>query len=326
MKPKILITGGAGYIGSKIAYDLTDEGFEVIIVDNLSTGHKKLINPKAKFYKLNILETEKVSKIIKHYNIKNIFHMAASLSVEESMTNKEKYYLNNVEGTRSLLLSSCKNIKNFIFSSTCAVYGQNKNKFVSENSPINPLSYYGKTKHLSELLVKDFSNKYNFNYGILRYFNVAGSDEKLRTGCINQNGQLIKNLVTRLKKKDYQINIYGKSYKTNDGTCVRDYIHVSDLSKIHIKCMEFIERQNNSYVINCGYGKGYSVLEIIKKFQQVSNKKFKINFRKKRRGDVPEIVAQTSTILSKLKLKLNYKKDINKILSSSIDWEMKINE
>ena len=323
MKSKILITGGAGYIGSKIAYDLTDKGYEVIIVDNLSTGYRKLINPKAKFYKLNILDTEKISKIIKYHRIKNIFHMAASLSVEESMTNKEKYYLNNVEGTRSLLLSSCEYINNIVFSSTCAVYGQNTKKFVSENTVINPLSYYGKTKHLSELLVKDFSKKYNFNYGILRYFNVAGSDEKLRTGCINQNGQLIKNLVTRLKQKDFQINIYGKSYDTRDGTCIRDYIHVSDLSNIHIKCMRYIEKNKKSHVINCGYGKGYSVLEIVEKFQEVANKKFKIKFQKKRKGDVAKIVAQTSKLSNKLKLKLNYQGDIKKILSSSIDWELK---
>ena len=323
MKSKILITGGAGYIGSKIAYDLTDKGYEVIIVDNLSTGYRKLINPKAKFYKLNILETEKISKIIKHHRIKNIFHMAASLSVEESMTNKEKYYLNNVEGTRSLLLGACEQINNFVFSSTCAVYGQNTNKFVSENTVINPLSYYGKTKDLSELLVKDFSKKYNLNYGILRYFNVAGSDEKLRTGCINQNGQLIKNLATRLKKGDFQINIYGKSYDTEDGTCIRDYIHVSDLSNIHMKCMNYIEKNKKSYVINCGYGKGYSVLEIVDKFQEVANKKFKIKFQKKRKGDVAKIVAQTSKLSNKLKIKLNYQRDIKKILSSSIDWELK---
>ena len=249
--------------------------------------------------------------------------MAASLSVEESMTNKEKYYLNNVEGTRSLLLGACEQINNFVFSSTCAVYGQNTNKFVSENTVINPLSYYGKTKHLSELLVKDFSKKYNLNYGILRYFNVAGSDEKLRTGCINQNGQLIKNLATRLKKGDFQINIYGKSYDTEDGTCIRDYIHVSDLSNIHMKCMNYIEKNKKSYVINCGYGKGYSVLEIVDKFQEVANKKFKIKFQKKRKGDVAKIVAQTSKLSNKLKIKLNYQRDIKKILSSSIDWELK---
>ena len=324
MKSKILITGGAGYIGSKIAYDLTDRGYKVVIVDNLTTGHKKLINPKSKFYKIDILDTEKISKVINYHGIKNIFHMAASLSVEESMFNKEKYYLNNVEGTRSLLLASYKKISNFIFSSTCAVYGQNNNnRIFSEKSLINPISYYGKTKHLSELLIKDFSKNNNINYGILRYFNVAGSDERLRTGCINENGQLIKNLVTSLKKRNLKINIYGNSYNTKDGTCIRDYIHVSDLSKIHIECMNLIEKKKKSFVINCGYGKGYSVLDIIKNFEKVSNKKFKIYFKKKRKGDAIKIVAETSKLFTKLGINLNYRGNIKKILSSSIDWELK---
>jgi UDP-glucose 4-epimerase len=323
MKSTILITGGAGYIGSKVSYDFTDRGYDVVVVDNLSTGHKKLINPKSKFYKADILNTKKIAKIIKDHKIKDIFHMAACISVEESMLNKEKYYLNNVEGTRSLCVAAGKNIKNIILSSTCAVYGHTKKKLVSEEAEINPLSYYGKTKHLSELIIKEYSKKNNFNYAILRYFNVAGSDEKLRTGCLSKNGQLINNLVANYKKKKYQINIFGKKYNTADGTCIRDYIHVSDLSKIHIKSMEYIKNKKKSLLINCGYGKSYTVLDIVKNFEFLTNKKFKLIFKKKRKGDVDKIAAETKKLSSKLKIKLLYNQNLNDMLTSSINWKIK---
>lgn len=323
MKSTILITGGAGYIGSKISYDLTDQGYNVVVIDNLSTGNKKLINPKSKFYKIDILDTKKISKIIKDHKIKNIFHMAACLNVEESMTDKKKYYLNNVEGTKSLCIAAGKDVKNIIFSSTCAVYGQTKKKIVSETTKIKPMSYYGQTKYLSELTIKKFSKSNNFNYAILRYFNVAGSDEKLRTGCINENGQLITNLVSKFKKRKYQINIFGKKYATPDGTCIRDYIHVSDLSKIHIKSMKYLENKKESFLINCGYGRGYSVLDVVKNFEFVTNKKFKLVFKKKRRGDIDNIIADTTKLFKKLKIKLLYSQNFRDILSSSLQWGVK---
>ena len=323
MKSTILITGGAGYIGSKISYDLTDQDYNVVVIDNLSTGNKKLINPKSKFYKIDILNTKKISKIIKDHKIKNIFHMAACLNVEESMTDKKKYYLNNVEGTKSLCIAAGKDVKNIIFSSTCSVYGQTKKKIVSENTKIKPISYYGQTKYLSELTIKKFSKSNNFNYAILRYFNVAGSDEKLRTGCINENGQLITNLVSKFKKRKYQINIFGKKYATPDGTCIRDYIHVSDLSKIHIKSMKYLENKKESFLINCGYGKGYSVLDVVKNFEFVTNKKFKLVFKNKRRGDIDNIIADTKKLSKKLKIKLLYSQNVRHILSSSLQWGVK---
>ena len=323
MKSTILITGGAGYIGSKISYDLTDQDYNVVVIDNLSTGNKKLINPKSKFYKIDILDTKKISKIIKHHKIRNIFHMAACLNVEESMTDKKKYYLNNVEGTKSLCIAAGKDVKNIIFSSTCSVYGQTKKKIVSENTKIKPISYYGQTKYLSEITIKKFSKSNNFNYAILRYFNVAGSDEKLRTGSINDNGQLISNLVSKFKKRKYQINIFGKKYATPDGTCIRDYIHVSDLSKIHIKSMKYLENKKESFLINCGYGKGYSVLDVVKNFEFVTNKKFKLVFKNKRRGDIDNIIADTTKLFKKLKIKLLYSQNVRHILSSSLQWGVK---
>jgi UDP-glucose 4-epimerase len=212
MKKKILVTGGAGYIGSKISYDLTDLGYNVFIIDNLSTGHKFLVNKKATFYHGDVLDFKLVDKIISKNKIDKIIHLAASLSVEESQSNPLKYYQNNVEGTRTLLQAAVKNnLKEIIFSSTCAVYGDVKNNKVKETDFCEPKSYYGKTKLLAELLIKNYSEKYNFSYACLRYFNVVGSDEKLRTGLINKNGQLFKNLSINLMKKNPYLEVYGKN-------------------------------------------------------------------------------------------------------------------
>ena len=205
MKKKILITGGAGYIGSKISYDLTDSGYEVFVIDNLSTGYKRLINPKVNFYHGDILDFNFVSKLLNKNKIVDIIHCAASLSVKESEIHPFKYYRNNVEGTQILLKAAVKNkLRNFILSSTCAVYGNTKTTKVNEQTVCDPVSYYGKTKFLAELVVKNFSEKYKFSFGILRYFNVVGADQKLRTGLINKNDQLFKNLSAELiNKKKY---------------------------------------------------------------------------------------------------------------------------
>jgi UDP-glucose 4-epimerase len=325
---KILVTGGAGYIGSKISYDLTDLGFELFILDNLSTGHKILINKKAKFYFGDISDFNLVNNILKKNKIQNIIHLAASLDVNESERNPCKYYLNNVEGTDILLKAACQNkLKNFIFSSTCAVYGElNRNFKVSEKDNCNPISHYGKTKLLAEFLIKKYSEQYKFCYGILRYFNVAGADEMLRTGCYNSNDQLFKNLAKIIiNNTKPTINIYGNNYQTFDGTCIRDYIYVSDLSKIHIAFLKKINDTKLSKILNCGYGRGYSVLDIVKNFEKVSNKVIKINFLKKRKGDISSIINNNKLFKNFFnKKELNLSSSIEDIISSSLKWEKKI--
>jgi len=234
---KILVTGGAGYIGSQIVFDLVDLGYKVVVADNLSTGHKKLINKKAIFYKVDIGNKVEMEKIFLKHRIDQVIHLAASLSVEESMKNPSKYYLNNVVNTKNLLEISGKyKIKKFIFSSTCAIFGEGVKK-VKDDAVPNPTSHYGLTKLLCESLIEKLSKKFKFNYYILRYFNVVGADAKYRVGPINQSGQLFKNLSTCIVNKNYQIKVYGKNYKTRDGTCIRDYIDVNDLSRIHINCL-----------------------------------------------------------------------------------------
>lgn len=320
MVENILVTGGAGYIGSSLVNVLLNKKFKVCIVDNLSTGSESLIAKKAKFYKLNILSTKKLKKIIIKNHITTVFHLAAKLSVNESQKNPQKYYFNNVLGTTSLLESiKNTNVKKIIFSSTCAVYGNQK--IVNENSRINPESIYGLSKYLAEICIKKFTeNNSNVKYAILRYFNVCGAEPKLKIGPIQNNGQLFKNLAEQSIKKLPSINIFGNKYSTMDGTCVRDYIHVFDISQIHLLAFNYLNKYNKNLLINCGYGKGYSVNEIIDKFQKICKKKFTINFKDKRQGDIASITANNKKIKKLLKFKEKFHK-IEAIIKTCIEWE-----
>ena len=322
---KILITGGAGYIGSHIVEQLVKKkSNNIYVLDNLSTGDKRLINQKSKFIKGDIKNLNLLKKIIKKYSIQTIIHLAAHLNISEAETEKIKYYKNNVIGTKNLLLA-CKNSKvnNIIFSSSCSVYGSVKGS-VSEQKKTNPQGYYALTKFKGEGLIKNYSQKFNYNYGILRYFNVAGASPSGKIGEIETSyGHLIKNLAIQSLKRKPVINIFGNDYPTKDGTCIRDYIHISDLADIHIKAIEYLEKNNKSFTLNCGYGKGYSVLQIVKIFKTIK-KNLKIIFSNKRPGDVAEVYANTKKFKKLLKWKAKYN-DINKIIKSAIKWEKKLN-
>jgi UDP-glucose 4-epimerase len=314
----ILITGGAGYVGSHVAELLVKKKFKVFIIDNLSTGYKKLICKNSKFYLCNINNFKKINSIIAKNNIDSIIHCAAKLNVEESQNKPKIYFKNNVIGTLKLI-NACKytSVKNFIFSSTCAVYGS-KLRVVKETSPILPESNYGKTKYKAELLIKEKLKK--INYCILRYFNVVGASKSGKLGQINNNGQLFKNLSIQSLKKKPKINVFGKNYRTYDGTCIRDYIHVSDLADIHLKALVKIDKQCKSIILNCGYGKGYSVLQIIKNFEKISKKNFLINLCSKRKGDITEIISNTNKLSKYLKWKPKYSK-LSVAIKSAIRWE-----
>jgi UDP-glucose 4-epimerase len=317
----VLITGGAGYVGSHIAELLIKKKFNVFIIDNLSTGYKKLINKKSWFYYCDLNDHQKVRYIIEKNKIDSIIHCAAKLSVEESQKLPKIYYKNNVAGTLKLI-NACKNtlVKNFIFSSTCAVYGS-KSRVVVEKSKILPESNYGKTKFKAELLIKDKLKK--INYCILRYFNVVGASKIGNLGQINANGQLFKNLSIQCLKKNPTINIFGNNYNTYDGTCIRDYIHVSDLADIHLKVLIKINHYNKSTILNCGYGKGYSVLDVVKIFKKISKKNIKINYLPRRQGDIAEIISNTKKLNKFLKWKPKYSK-ISIAVKSAIKWEKKL--
>lgn len=321
----ILITGGAGYIGSHIVEKLVKTNNKIIILDNLITGYKKLINKKAIFIKGDIKNYKKLLNIVKKYKINSIIHLAAYLNISEAEKNKKKYYLNNVVGTLNII-KCCKNesVKNIVFSSSCSIYGNVKGS-VNEKKRASPKGYYAFTKLKGEQIIKKYSKKFNYNYGILRYFNVAGASKSGKIGEIEKShGHLIKNIAIQSQKVKSIINVYGNNYDTKDGTCVRDYIHVSDLSDIHLKTLKSISIKKKSIILNCGYGKGYSVHEIINVFKKIK-KNVEINYQKKRPGDVAQIYANTTKIKKILKWKPKFD-NIKIILSSAIKWEKKLSK
>jgi UDP-glucose 4-epimerase len=316
-KKKILITGGCGYIGSQVAHDLIDQNFDVTIIDNLSTGNKKLAPKKAKLFISDITNKKKIENIFKLKKYDAIFHFAASLNVTESEKKPIKYLKNNCLGTKIILDMIKKfNISKIIFSSTCAVYDEGQNN-ISENKKIFPKSIYGLTKIQCEKMIKLYAEKFNFKYAILRYFNVIGSDKKLRTGPINK-GSLFKNLVTSYlyKKKIY---IYGNNFNTRDGTCIRDYIDVNDLSNLHLKSFIYLQKKQ-SFVMNCGYNKPLTVLEIIKSFNKTLKTKIKYFISPKREGEMEKIYANTKLLKKKFPLwRRNY--SISQSIINMIKWE-----
>lgn len=315
----ILVTGGAGYIGSQFAYNMLDLGFKVIIIDNLSTGHKKLIPKKALFFKGDITNIIFLKKVLTGKKIEAVFHFAASLSVPESNEKPLKYFKNNVIGTKNLLdVFIMHKIKYLIFSSTCAVYGDTKQKKVKEKDSCFPKSYYGLTKLQCENLIQLYSKKFKFKYAILRYFNVIGCDAKLRTGIINK-GSLFKDIAYNINKKKYYLEVYGKSYKTKDGTCIRDFIDINDLSNLHVQAFKYIQK-NKSILLNCGYQKPISVLDVIKLFEKNINIKIKKKFIKKRSGDVEEIYCDTKQLKKKFP-KFKRKFSTSQSIKKMIEWE-----
>ena len=321
----ILVTGGAGYIGSHVIELLVkNKTNKVIVLDNLSTGYKILINKKSKFFKGDINNQKLIKKLINKFNIDTIIHLAASLNVSEAQKNKKKYYKNNITGTNNLLLS-CKNttVKNIIFSSSCSIYGNIKGS-VNERKKPNPQGYYAFTKFKGEELVKKYASNFNYNFGILRYFNVAGASPTRRIGEIEtSHGHLIKNIAIQSMNKKPQLNIYGNNYNTKDGTCVRDYIHVTDLADIHIKSIKYLKENKKSFTLNCGYGKGYSVLQIANIFKKIK-KNTKINFMERRPGDIAQVYSDTKKFKKLLKWKPRHN-NIDKIIKSAINWEKKLN-
>ena len=308
MVKNILITGGAGYIGSHVTEILLKKNKKVFLIDNLSTGHRKLINSKAKFFKIDINDKQRVRKIIEKYKIDSIIHLAANLIIGEGQKKPKKYYMNNVLGTKKLL-DACKE-------------GQYK---VSESSKIKPKSVYGKTKIKAEKIIKSFAKKNKINYGILRYFNIAGSSLSGKVGLINKKSDhLFKNFAIEIMKKKPKLKIYGADYRTKDGSCIRDFIHVSDIAEIHYLVLEKINKLNVSKILNCGYNKGTSVIEVAKEFKKQSSKKVDIIYEKRRNDDLIKIIASNNRLKHFIKWRPKFN-NLRKIVKSCIIWEKKLN-
>ena len=319
----ILVTGGAGYIGSHIIEKLIKEKKNVFIVDNLSTGYKRLINKKAQFYKSNINNIKNIKRIIKKNKIDSVIHLAASVKVTDSKKDNKLFYKNNVEGT-SNIIKACKDslVKNFVFSSTAAVYA-GSNKKVTELSKIKPKSVYGITKLKAEKIIIKNLKKFKINYAILRYFNVVGASPSKKIGPLKKNDTLFKNISIAILKKNIDIKIYGNNFKTKDGTCIRDYIHVSDLSDIHIKVLKKIEKTKKSIILNCGYGKGISVKQVVDKFIKISKKHVNVVILKKRPADIESSIANNNNLKNFIKWRPRYN-NLSFIIKSCLNWEKKI--
>ena len=322
MIKNILITGGAGYIGSHIAEILVKDKKKIYIIDNLSTGFRNLINKNAKFFNLDLKKTQKVKKIIIKNKIDSVIHLAASTSVTAGKKNYNLFYKNNVECTNNLI-KACKGsfVKNFVFSSTAAVYKSSKNK-VTEKSIIKPKSSYGKTKFKAEKIIIKNLKKLKINYAILRYFNVVGASSSLKVGPLKKNDTLFKNISIAMLNKNIDIKIYGNNFNTKDGTCIRDYIHVSDLSNIHIKILKKIEKIKKSIILNCGYGKGISVKQVVDEFIKITKKKVNVIILKKRPADIVSSIANSNNLKKFIQWKPQYN-NLSVIIKSCLKWEKK---
>ena len=323
---EILLTGGAGYIGSHVALSLIDQGHNLTIIDNLSTGNKKILPKNINFINCNINDENKVSAILKNKTYDVLMHFAGFVVVEESVQNPKKYFKNNTNNAIKLFEICYKNnLKNIVFSSTAAVYGNPKNNLkITESENLKPINPYGESKLKTEKYLLDNRNKYNSI--ILRYFNVAGADINQRTGLISKNAtHLIKILSEVAVGKREKIQIFGNDYNTPDGTAIRDYIHVSDLSDIHVEVAKFLNEKKISHIFNCGYGNGYSVKEVIDKANEITNGSIKYEFINRRSGDPEKLVSNVDKIHKFINWKPKYN-NLSTIIKSSIDWEKKINE
>jgi UDP-glucose 4-epimerase len=325
-RKNILVTGGAGYIGSHVVLALLESGYRVVVLDDLSTGHQEVIPRDCEFVRGNAGDNILVAEVLRNHEISSVIHFAGSIIVEESVSNPLKYYRNNTEVSRSLIQTCIEaKVLKFIFSSTAAVYGNPEKIPVSEESPIIPINPYGSSKAMTEQILKYAAASSSLHYIALRYFNVAGADPQRRTGQLSKNAtHLIKVACeTALGQRD-EIVVFGDDYGTPDGTCIRDYIHVSDLASAHVRALEYLESNNQSLTLNCGYGKGYSVKEVLDTLQELTGESIKIRLGERRSGDPAELVADSTRLRSILKWEPR-NNELKQIIYDAIEWE-KLNQ
>ena len=319
-----LLTGGAGYIGSHVAHKLIDEGHKVTIIDNLITGSKKIIPRKAKLIQCDISNKKEVTKIIKNNKFDIAMHLAGLIRVDESIKFPKKYNDYNYKKGK-IFIQTCfeNNLKKIIFSSTASVYGNPKGKKVSENDKLNPMNPYAKSKLKLEKFIIKKSKEDNIKYIILRYFNVAGADSKKRTGMITKaSTNLIKVIceVASGKRKNFVMN--GNKFNTKDGTTIRDFIHVSDLAEIHNLSAKYLIKNKRSQIFNCGYGKGFSIMDVINNMNIILKNKLTFSIGKPRKKDIYFSVANTRKFNRYFKWKPKYN-NLQFILKTALNWEKK---
>lgn len=321
MKQKVLITGGAGYIGSHCVKRLGELGYEILTIDNLSNGNKNMVL-YGLFRAIDISDLVELKRIISDFKPDVVIHFAASIYVDESLHDPIKYYKNNTENTLNLLKILIENqVKNFVFSSTAAVYGNPKIVPLTEDSVLDPINPYGKSKMFAEMIIEDISKTHDINYIILRYFNVAGADPDGKIGQICKNPtHLITRAIKCAKGQLPYIEIYGTDYPTPDGTCIRDYIHVMDVVDAHVLAMQWLFDGGKNGIFNCGYGYGYSVRDVIDFVKRVTGNDFIVKESSGREGDPYQLIADCRKIKSVLNWKPQYD-DLEFIIRTAWNWE-----
>ena len=320
----ILVLGGAGYIGSHTVFELIDNGEDVAIIDNLQTGHLEAIHPKARFYKGDIRDKKFLDGIFEKENISSVIHFAANSLVGESMTNPLKYYDNNLCGTKILLNSMIEhNIDKIVFSSTAAVYGEPENIPILETDKTEPTNTYGETKLAMEKMFKWVSYAHNLRYVSLRYFNACGAHISGTIGeAHNPETHLIPIVLQAANGNRDYISVFGNDYNTKDGTCIRDYIHVTDLAQAHILAVKYLEQGGKSEIFNLGNGIGFSVKDVIETSKQVTNRSIPIKIENRRLGDPAQLIASSAKARKILGWKPQYT-SLEEIISSAWKWHAK---
>lgn len=321
----ILVTGGAGYIGSHMVLELVDAGEKVVVIDNLSTGFEWAVAKPAQLVVGDIGDAALVDRVLKEHKVEGIIHFAGSIVVPESVSNPLMYYENNTVKSRGLIAAAVTNgVKNFIFSSTAAVYGNPAENPVTETAVLAPMSPYGWSKLMTEIMLRDTAAAHDFRYVALRYFNVAGADPKGRSGQSTPKAtHLIKVACETVLGKRNHMEVFGTDYPTEDGTCVRDFIHVKDLARAHVAALTHLRNGGQADVFNCGYSKGYSVLQVIDAVKRVSRKAIDVRLSPRRSGDPAAIVAASTKIRGQLGWVPEHD-DLDRIVSQALAWEAEL--
>jgi UDP-glucose 4-epimerase len=321
----VLVTGGAGYIGSHMVLALAEAGESVVVVDNLSTGFSAFLPEGVPLFIGDAGDENLVAGVIEQHNVESIIHFAGSVVVPDSMRDPLGYYRNNTFTTRSLLNAAVKRgVNRFIFSSTAAVYGNPDLVPVPEIAPTRPLSPYGFSKLMSEIMLHDVATAHGMKYVALRYFNVAGADPQGRVGLATVGAtHLLKIAVEAATGQRAKIDVFGTDYPTPDGSCIRDFIHVSDLAQAHRAALSYLRGGGDSVTLNCGYGRGYSVLESIEAVRRISGRNFAVQYAPRRPGDIMTMVADTARMRALLDWAPQYD-DLDTIATHALAWEEKL--
>lgn len=323
----ILVTGGAGYIGSHAVISLIEANCEVVIFDNLETGHLetiealKKVSSNVSFVNGDLRNFEDINDVFKNYKISSVVHFAANSLVNESVKNPQKYYYNNVFGSMNLFKAMLENdVKKIVFSSSCAVYGTPKYVPIDEKHPKNPINPYGASKHMVEEILGDYDKEYGLKSIILRYFNVAGADSSLRVGEWHDcETHLIPNIIKSTFNSGEKFEIYGNDYDTLDGTCIRDYVNVEDLARAHVLALKYLGIKNKSDVFNIGTHSGNSVKEVFDSAKKILNKEIKFSISKRREGDPDKLYAENKKAVKLLKWQP--KKNLDYSIKTAYEWE-----